>query len=51
MRNGLAVVHKRLKEDKIINRKSVKEILHKEMRVKKWKNEEGLEIRTDFGDY
>lgn len=41
----------RYKEDKVINWKSVKEILHGGMGMKEWKNEKGLEIRTDFGYY
>lgn len=34
--------HGRYKEDKIINWKSVKEILHEGMGMKEWKNETGL---------
>lgn len=40
LRNVLVVAHKRLKEDKITDRKSIKEILHKEMGIKgmeKWR--------------
>lgn len=37
---------------KIINWKSVKEILHEGMGMKEWKNEKGMEsVRTDFGYY